>query len=165
MKAIREISPYGSLTESNGKLWGTTSSGGAHGEGVIFSMEKDASNYKVVHDFSSSTDGNYAKADLYESNGKLWGTTPEGGINSFGIVFSIGLDGKNFNVEHNFEYNTGVTPAGNLVESNGKLWGLAEAAGSNDGGVIFTINTDGSNYNVVHSFSDATNEAQTPQGA
>jgi uncharacterized repeat protein (TIGR03803 family) len=86
------------LLHTDGRLYGTTSNGGANGgnasvyynSGVAFSLGLDGS-YEVLHNFgASSTDGQSPEAPLTAaSDGSLWGTAPSGGANSKGVVFRL----------------------------------------------------------------------------
>ncbi len=94
------VSPYATrlLLHTDGRLYGTTSNGGANGgnasvyynDGVAFSLGLDGS-YDVLHNFgASSTDGQGPEAPLTTaSDGSLWGTAPYGGANGNGVVFRL----------------------------------------------------------------------------
>jgi uncharacterized repeat protein (TIGR03803 family) len=73
----------------NGTLYGTTSMGGAHGEGTIFSMTLSG-NEKMLYSFgSSNSDGLHPYASLIDVNGTLYGTTSGGGAYGNGTVFAL----------------------------------------------------------------------------
>ncbi len=94
------VGPYATrlLLHADGRLYGTTSNGGANGgnasvydnDGVAFSLGLDGS-YEVLHNFgASSTDGQHPEAPLTAaSDGSLWGTAPNGGADSEGVVFRL----------------------------------------------------------------------------
>lgn len=82
------IFPRGSLIHFKGALYGTTSSGGAHGDGTIFSMTPSGTE-KVVYSFGSvPNDGVFPDAGLINVGGTLYGTTSSGGKHD-GTVFAI----------------------------------------------------------------------------
>jgi uncharacterized repeat protein (TIGR03803 family) len=58
-----------------GKLYGTTSLGGAYGKGTVFSMSLTGSNEKVLHSFGHGSDGATPLAGLIDVKGTLYGTT------------------------------------------------------------------------------------------
>ncbi|MEH0152561.1 MBG domain-containing protein [Limibacter armeniacum] len=60
-----EHTPDGGLLYSGGKLYGTTTKGGALGKGVFFSIDTDGSNYAVVADLPSSM------SNVFIQNGKV----------------------------------------------------------------------------------------------
>ena len=86
---------------TNGMLYGTAQSGGPggyYGDGTIFGLNKDGSNFSVLHSFTfGSADGALPKARLLQgSDGKLYGTAEFGGPGYGGIIFAINLDGSGY---------------------------------------------------------------------
>ena len=69
----------GLIEGSDGKLYGTTQSGGASNQGTVFSMAKNGTGFVLLKSFdgcSTLTDGCNPTAGLIEgSDGKLYGTT------------------------------------------------------------------------------------------
>jgi len=80
--------PQASLRDVNGTLYGTTSNGGAHGGGTIYSITVSGTE-KVLYSFGSASDGKTPKANLLEVGGTLYGTTSLGGAHGRGTVFSF----------------------------------------------------------------------------
>ena len=150
--------PYASLLEaSDGKLFGTTSSGGAGTNGTIFKLQKNGEGYEIVHHFAANRlEGVSPRAALLsDSNGILYGTTFAGGISNKGAIFRLNQDGTGFTVLHHFgSYASDASsPLGSLVEGNdGVLYGTSQLGGSNGSGTVFRLNKDGANYAVVRSF-------------
>jgi hypothetical protein len=101
------VGPYSTrlLLHTDGRLYGTTSNGGANGGnssvyynlGVAFSLGLDGS-YAVLHNFGASdTDGQRPEAPLTAaSDGSLWGTAPYGGTSSDGLVFRLNKPAATF---------------------------------------------------------------------
>lgn len=82
-------SPLGNLIVLDGKLYGTTESGGADGLGTVFSMTKSGQE-TILHSFGSlAGDGAEPFVGLINVNGTLFGTTARGGANNDGSVYSI----------------------------------------------------------------------------
>lgn len=78
--------PLGDLVrDSNGKLFGTASRGGALGYGVVFKLDTNG-NETVLHSFDSS-DGGPVGGVIRDDNGNLYGTAqyPSGN----GVVFKL----------------------------------------------------------------------------
>ena len=153
--------PYSGLTLANGKLWGMTYHGGANDDGAIYYIETDGSGYTKVHDFKGSdpANGNKSAGKLILSNNKLWGMAWSGGVNNYGIIFTIELDGTGFRIVHSFDKTNGRQPYGNnLAEYNGTLFGMTTYGGTNDKGTIFTINNDGTGFSKVHDFDGSNGE-------
>jgi uncharacterized repeat protein (TIGR03803 family) len=89
----------GLIADANGNLFGTTSAGGASGQGTVFKLAKTASGYANAPTILASfcaltgcTDGSQPQAGLIpDANGNLFGTTEFGGAiaNSVGTVFEV----------------------------------------------------------------------------
>ena len=84
---------YASLIQAkDGNLYGIMDVGGAHGSGTIFKITLSGA-FTTLYNFCSQpacADGQYPAAGLVQAmNGKLYGTTADGGAHGFGTVFSI----------------------------------------------------------------------------
>jgi uncharacterized repeat protein (TIGR03803 family) len=80
----------GLVIDSDGNLYGTTSSGGSNNNGTVFKISADGTEI-ALHSFAgATTDGNEPIAGLIMDNaGNLYGTTDLGGANDTGAVFKI----------------------------------------------------------------------------
>jgi uncharacterized repeat protein (TIGR03803 family) len=63
------------VLDSKGNLYGTTSNGGMSQHGVIYRVDADGSNYKVI---CNPDDFKFSKLLAAGDDGKLYGMTPEG---------------------------------------------------------------------------------------
>jgi uncharacterized repeat protein (TIGR03803 family) len=81
--------PFASLTDVKGTLYGTTSYGGAYGQGTAFSINLNTGAETVRHSFGSGTDGANPYDSLIDVKGTLFGTTESGGAYGHGIVFAL----------------------------------------------------------------------------
>lgn len=81
--------PQASLLYFNGSLYGTTQNGGKDNAGTVFAIDLATGNESIVYSFTSGTDGKYPLAALIALNGKLYGTTSEGGQYGHGTVFAL----------------------------------------------------------------------------
>jgi len=89
--------PYGGLIQSSdGNLYGTTTEGGANGDGTIFKITS-SSTLTTLYTFCSQggcTDGANPYAGLVQAtDGNLYGTTYNGGAYNNGTVFEISPSG------------------------------------------------------------------------
>jgi uncharacterized repeat protein (TIGR03803 family) len=131
--------PTGGLTAVGSKLYGTTQYGGPGSNGTIFSMNLDGSNYQVLHSFNRLTDGSQPVARMTLLGSKLYGTAAGPFQQSGGSVFSINLDGLDFDTLHIFSGGTdGENPLGGLATSGSMLFGTTYS-GSTGQGTIFAI--------------------------
>src|SRR5258705_7215426 len=104
---------------------------------------------------------------LVASDGKLYGTTAEGGIADAGTLYKVSKDGSGLTLLHSFVGGTGdgKVPLGSLVEaSNGVLYGTTALGGSNNSGTLFRINKDGSSYFVLRHITNAAQGASPRSG-
>jgi len=87
-------SPEGTLVQAtDGNFYGTTQDGGANGVGAIYEITPSGT-LTTLYSFCSlphCDDGDSPFAGLVQAtNGNLYGTTPQGGVNSgYGTVFSL----------------------------------------------------------------------------
>ncbi len=125
----------------NPTLWGLTNDGGSY-YGNIFSINA-AGTYTDLHDFGSDTDGERPVYSLLQaSNGLLYGTTPYGGANNNGVIFSYNIYTDTEMVLHDFGSGAdGQFPGGLLIQiGDSLLYGTTSGGGANNKGTIFTYN-------------------------
>ncbi len=157
--------PFAGLIQANdGSFYGTAYTGGPNGGGTIFKITSNH-NLKVLYSFCSQakcTDGNGPEGTLIQAtDGSLYGTTVQGGINDSGTVFKITPSGT-FTTLYSFCSQTrcadGYEPAAGLVQAaNGKFYGTTGANGANGvGGTVFSI-TAGGALTTLYSFCAQTN--------
>lgn len=121
----------------------------------------DYTNFVRLFSFSG-TNGAEPCANLIEgSDGRLYGTTVQGGItnqtfrNGMGVVFAINKDGSGSEVLHFFgdHSHDGVNPYAELVEGRfGALYGTTRFGGRLGKGTIFKLNKNGTGYYRLHNF-------------
>ena len=154
--------PVASLINVNGKLYGTTSSGGnAQFYGTVFRVTKSGRE-KVLYNFQSFGVGDGANpvASLVDVGGTLYGTTEDGGQYVYnqlsgGTVFSVSTTGVEkvlyAFLPEPYSSNGGIPKAG-LINVAGTLYGTTAHDGPYGyaSGTAFSITTSGSLTN--HSF-------------
>lgn len=165
--------PFAGLIHANGRLYGTTSEGGANacnvtgasGCGTVFSITMGGKE-KVLHSFGKGTDGFLPFAALTDVNGTLYGTTTGGGAHkcsTCGTAFSITTRGAE-RVLHSFGKGTdGSSPGASLIEVGGTLYGTTYQGGANGSGTIFSLETNGTEK-VLHSFGSVPDGANPNAG-
>src|SRR5205085_8114656 len=133
-----------------------TWSGGTNALGAVFKVDPDGSGYAILRSFGSGPgDGaNPGSGIIQGSDGFLYGTTQNGGSNSFGTVFKLQKDGTSYTVLHTFGGDgDGENPPDAVLEaSDGALYGVTYYGGANGAGAMYRLNKDGSAYAIVHSF-------------
>src|SRR3974390_2014575 len=140
--------PCGALILSGNGLYGTARSGGTLGNGTVFSLNTDGSNFKTIYSFSGSTDGATPWGGLVLSGTTLYGTVKTaGGSSSRGTVFKVDTDGLGFTTMHTFTGgNDGGYPIASLILSGSTLYGTAQQGGSAGNGTVFAISTNGTGF-------------------
>lgn len=87
--------PVSELVVSGDRLYGTARAGGRAGNGTVFALNTDGSDFTTLHHFSATyapyvnSDGASPTSDLLLSGNTLYGTTGAGGLSGCGTVFSI----------------------------------------------------------------------------
>jgi uncharacterized repeat protein (TIGR03803 family) len=148
-------SPAGGLVISGNTLYGTTSNNGRGGQGTVFAVNTNGSDFTVLHSFSGD-DGQNSIAGLVLSGKTLYGTTMGNG-NSYsdnGTVFAINTDGTGFTTLYSFTRPTGSSftnsdgwsPQAGLVLSGNTVYGTAiqggiygNGNGDGGGGTVFGL--------------------------
>ena len=105
------------IFDSAGNLYGTTGNVTSYGYGVVFKLvpNSDGSWTKhTLHQFTGGKDGANPDGGLiFDSAGNLYGTTPLGGADGYGVVFKLtptSSGGWRYHVLHTFIDNPGAHP-------------------------------------------------------
>jgi uncharacterized repeat protein (TIGR03803 family) len=124
---------------SKGTLFGTASSGGASGLGVVFKLNGKGTE-AVLHSFAGGSDGAAPNGGVVEDGrGALFGTTTTGGASGLGTVYRV--KGKKEAVLYSFAGGTdGADPeAGLVMDAAGNLYGTTSQGGSAGNGTVFEL--------------------------
>lgn len=173
------INPAGPVALAGNVLFGVCPDGGTNGEGTVFSLNTDGTDFAVLHTFGVTlgyivdADGGDPVSGLAVGNGVLYGTANIAGTNGNGTIFKLNTNGSGFAVIHSLSggnyaasgYLTnadGRSPNGLMLLSNGVLYGTTTIGGSNSDGTVFKLNTDGSDFTVLHTFGSIPNDGYQP---
>ena len=129
----------GFMMGSKGMLFGTASSGGNSGLGVVFKLRGKGA-VTVLHSFAGGSDGAAPNGGVVEdASGALYGTTTAGGTSGKGTVFRV--KGKNETVLYSFAGGAdGADPqAGLAMDASGNLFGTTSAGGPAGNGTVFEL--------------------------
>ncbi len=160
----------GLVFDTGGNLYGTTEvNGGVEGVGTVFELSPPSEpggvwTETLLHTFQNyPTDGAYPVSQLIlDSAGNLYGTTQNGGANTYGCVFEVSPpsqpDGAwSETVLHSFYKMDGTNPMAGLTWGpGGALFGVTTIYGPNSWGTLFRMYPTGQgtwNYYVVFGFS------------
>ncbi len=150
------------LAAPDGKLYGMSFNGGAHGRGVIFQYDPATSVYIKKFDFDGVANGSSASGSLMLAfDGKMYGMTTYGGINNMGTIFQYDYVTNTLIKKLDFDGTTrGSGPFGSLMQaSDGKLYGMTRIGGANSKGVIFQYDPVADTYVKKLDFNGAINGA------
>jgi uncharacterized repeat protein (TIGR03803 family) len=150
------------IQDSAGNLYGTTSSGGGSGLGVVFKLDT-ANTETVLHDFTGPDGATPHGGLVLDGSGNLYGTTSSGGTSNLGTVFKIDTSGVE-TVLHSFAGNSdGAQPyAGLVMDGAGNLYGTTEKGGTSGFGTVFKVDITGTET-VLHSFAGGASDGADPK--
>jgi uncharacterized repeat protein (TIGR03803 family) len=159
-------SPNAGLLALGGKLYGTTSSGGAAGScnyscGTLFEVSTSGAE-KVLHGFQGGNDGSTPGGALIAVDGVLYGTTNQsaayGCLGGCGTVFKATTSGAESAIYRFKGPPDAGSPLGMLVVDRGLLYGTSWQGGDvcdggySESGTIFAVSTAGAEH-VAHTYS------------
>jgi uncharacterized repeat protein (TIGR03803 family) len=148
--------PYGALIFLGGKLYGTTSLGGANGDGTVFSVNIKTGAETLLHSFAGSPDGKQPVAGLSYHNGMLYGTTQLGGQSpngGFGTVFAINPTTGSEQVLYSF-FQDGFYPESPVTPLNGSLYGTTISSFSGvQAGTVYKLDLATNAETTVYDFT------------
>jgi uncharacterized repeat protein (TIGR03803 family) len=147
-----ESGPNGGLLPINNKLYGTTTFGGAQGDGTIFEASTSGEE-RTLHSFQGNPDGAFPWSTPVSLNGKLYGTTYYGG-EGFGTVFETSAAGAE-RILFNFHGDAdGAYPYGGVVTNEtGNLFVATFGGGQYGKGAVVRLTTAG-HATLLHSFGN-----------
>jgi uncharacterized repeat protein (TIGR03803 family) len=175
------VSPRAPLIDVDGTLYGTTQEGGDRTNcsigscGTVFAIDLGSGQERIAYSFEGGVDGATPTAGLTFANGKLYGTTAEGGRgtcdqynNACGTVFSIVPNSGKERVVHRFAgHPDGADPESGLIAKNGFLYGTTRLGGvqpSDGAGTVFAINASTRGERIVYAFPLTSNATKAPRG-
>jgi uncharacterized repeat protein (TIGR03803 family) len=173
--------PHGGvILDSAGNLYGTTVAGGfggfcgGEGCGVIFELSRVGGGWveTTPNSFKCLNDGFGPGSGLaFDSAGNLYGTTPDGGAHSNGVVFELSptAHGWRYKVLHAFtgDKDGAVGSLGPLLfDGAGDLYGVTEIGGTYGAGAVYKLSpTPGGGWKTTALYDfKGTPDAANPYG-
>lgn len=157
------------LKATDGNFYGTTSSGGASGNGTIFRISADGT-FTNLYSFTGGTDGGNPLIELTQGyDGNLYGTTQFGGSENFGTVFRITLAGTFTTVAALPSNNSGMGYDASVRQgADGNFYGtfqyfgpLGVDYGGPGEGIVYQMSPDGT-FSNLFSFDGTNGEYPQP---
>ena len=156
--------PSTPIQAANGNFYGVTRFGGAYGEGTVFELTPGGK-LTVQHSFcaQSCADGYDPWGFVQGFNGKLYGSTANGGAYDSGTIFEITPAGE-FTTIYNFcskpKCADGLGPGALALAPNGNLYGNTYAGPCTGCGTVFEV-TPAGKLTVIYTFQSV---GAYPQG-
>ena len=159
--------PEATLSYSNGRLWGTTKSGGSKGYGTVFSMDTSGGSFQS-ESFPAKWKGREPLSALTKYG---IGTTYSGGNKGQGNIYSLDPN-KGLINKRSFQAKgkAGYAPMGDLLAMDGGfIFGTTSAGGAGDGGTVFQFReyplySGQWHFSILHSFTRGSSEGWAPMG-
>ncbi|MCC6371474.1 MAG: hypothetical protein IT236_10760, partial [Bacteroidia bacterium] len=154
----------GLMQASDGKLYGTTSAGGANGVGALFQFDISTNTYTKKYDFVVAN-GSQPFGGLVEPttpNGKLYGMTRTGGTNSVGTIYEYDLATFAYTKKIDLNSTSGTLPFGELTASGSLFYGLTSAGGTSSVGTL--VEYDYGTNTLTKKYDFVAANGSSPQG-
>ncbi len=137
----------GLVLGSDGNLYGMSQGGGANGNGTIFSLAIDGSNFTTLYSFTLPGSNPFGGLVQY-SDGNFYGFTHSGGSGGDGVFFQLVPNGVNstFNILYQFQSTDGDSPfyGHPFIGGDGKFYIAGNYGGSvNNQGQIMQLDSLG----------------------
>jgi uncharacterized repeat protein (TIGR03803 family) len=136
--------PQSSLTLGpDGNLYGATTGGGTNGFGSVFRFSTNGLLTTLAF-FDGPTRGIEPRGTLLiDTNGNIFGTTPQFGPGNRGTIFRIAANGDfttlaSFNTTNGSAANDGITPG-----ADGNFYSTTSGGGANNQGTVFRMTPAG----------------------
>jgi uncharacterized repeat protein (TIGR03803 family) len=155
----------GSMILAGTTLYGFTAEGGTGGNGVIFSVQTDGTDFEVLQNFAATPSPFGVQPHhgyLTLENDTLLRPILRGGADGQGTMFSLSTDGSAPGVLHTFTGNPtvpaprgdGAQPHSGLLAAGGGLYyGMTALGGASGNGVIYSFDTATNAVETLYDFS------------
>jgi uncharacterized repeat protein (TIGR03803 family) len=131
------------IMDDAGNIFGTTSAGGASGDGTIFEVVKGSGSVTVLASFDGANGKRPTAGVVRDAAGNLFGTTSQGGDSNDGTVFELAAGSSTITTLVSFNGANGARPLAPLViDAKGNLFGTTSSGGNAAGnGAVFAFGT------------------------
>lgn len=145
---------------TDGNIYGTTASGGAHHKGSIYRIDSVTHKLTVLHSFA---DGQPGGSVIQATDGNFYGVT-EPGKTSHATIFRMDPDGTVKTLYTFADSSSGLVP---LIQANdGNFYGTTSAGNAAGYGEVFQMLAANHAVTILHTFqkTDGANPAGVIQG-
>jgi len=142
------------IMDSSGNLYGTTTGGGAYGDGTVFELANGSGKITTLASFNGTNGSDPVAALIMDSSGNLYSTTATGGAHGDGTVFELAHGSGTITTLASFNGTNGnLVRAPLVMDGNGNLYGTTERGGSPGGGTVFELAQGSGTITTLASFS------------
>src|SRR5262249_24476543 len=145
--------------DAAGNIFGTTSEGGATGNGTVFEIGPSGT-YKTLYNFGPATDAiNPPSEPTLGPDGSLYGTASLGaGEFGFGCVYKLARTSSGWAEQILYSFtgaDDGEYPVGGVIlDRKGNIYGTTFSGGVNGGGIVYKLSPGSANkFSVLYSFT------------
>jgi uncharacterized repeat protein (TIGR03803 family) len=163
--------PAGVTLDAQGNVYGTTSLGGIHGDGVVYELSPSASGWTqtVLYTFQGLNDGaNPVGGVIVDKAGNLYGTTFDGGANGGGTVYRLSRSGGAWKMTILYSFTGGYGGPYNKLtfDSEGNLYGATNGEGAHGFGSVFKLTPASGSWTLtdLYDFNNGT-DGGSPYGS
>lgn len=155
--------PWSGLTLGlDGNFYGSTTGGGTHISGSVFSVTP-AAVQTTLWNFTAGTDqGNPPSAPTLGPDGNFYGTTDGIYVGTYGTAYKITPKGVLTTI-HAFKFTDGAVPYALILGLDGNFYGVTRLGGTNNMGVVYRMSKSGA-VKVLHNFTGFPNDGNLPIG-
>jgi uncharacterized repeat protein (TIGR03803 family) len=156
-----EGTPGARLLAAGTVLYGTTYNDGDWRFGTVFKLNTDGSGFTVLQHLDAQVTGSPSRAALIQgTDGALYGTAAEGGVDGIGTLFTLNPDGTGFTVLLDL-VSSAVAPLGVVQGQDGAFYGTTlegpiQLLGDFGHGAVFRLAPDGAGLSVLTNFNPNT---------
>jgi len=150
--------------DAAGNLYGTTSDGGAYGDGTVFQLKPSKSDWTetILHEFELKDDGGVPYAGIVVDGDKLLGAATDGGAGGSsggGTVFELtpSESGWKFGVLYELP-GWGISGSfRNLLVGSGKIYATTHCDGADSSGTVYELTPSGDAWKtkLLYTFTGA----------
>jgi uncharacterized repeat protein (TIGR03803 family) len=121
-----------------GNVYGTTTLGGPTENGTIWKVSATGKE-TILHNFAGgASDGCAPSGVTRDSQGNLYGVTPNCGPSNLGVLYRLSESGT-FTLLHTFDFSDGALPFGEVLRtSKGALYGTTGDGGTGRNGTVWS---------------------------
>jgi uncharacterized repeat protein (TIGR03803 family) len=147
--------------DASGNWYGTTSSGGALGDGTVYEVARGSGTITTLASFNGTNGSSPVAGLVVDGLGNLYGTTESGSAsnNVLGTVFELVKGSGTITTLTSFNGSNGATPMGSLImDSSGNLYGTTYYGSANYGagdnyGTVFELAKGSGTITTLASFN------------